>query len=286
MTTDTDSLQRFHFIDSPVRGEIVRLNRSYLATLERHPYPLPIRKLLGETLVATTLLSAILKFSGSLILQVQGNNIVKLLVAQADHLRHIRGLAQWDGDLTDDSFAALVGGGQLVLTINPGPGLERYQGIVTLDGKNLADGLTTYFAQSEQLPTFIYLTADEQTAAGMLLQVLPGTYDQDPELAWQHLTMLSQTLTTTEMLQLPNQEILKRLFHEEDIELFEPEPVTFYCDCDRARMEKAILTLGSTEAQELIAQHKAIIVTCEFCNRQQNFDAVDVTQIFATGKST
>lgn len=278
---DQDSLQRFLFVNNQIRGQIVRLNRSYLAILERQPYPLPIRKFLGETLAATTLLSAIIKFSGSLILQMHGKGKLKLLVAQANHQRQIRGLAQWDGEIGESSFAEAMAHGQMMITIDQGQGKERYQGIVELKGESLADSLANYFAHSEQLPTFIYLTADEKAAGGMLLQALPGSYDRDPGIAWEHLTKLSQTITAKEILQLSNQEILHRLFHEEDIELFDPEPVIFYCNCNRERMERAILTMGRNEALELVAEKKVLTVTCEFCNRHQDFDAVDVAKIFA-----
>ncbi len=276
-----DSLQRFIFVNSPVRGEIIRLNQSYLAIMERHPYPLPVRKLLGETLAAATLLSATLKFSGSLTLQIHGQGPVSLLVAQADHEGHIRGLANWEGEVLDDSFATTMAKGQLAITIDLGKDNQRYQGIVELQGESLAQALETYFAKSEQLPTFIYLASDEKTVAGMLLQILPGTYDKDPGIAWEHLTHLSRTLTAAELLELDNKEILSRLFHEEDMQLFDLDRIRFYCRCDRERMERALLTMGKAEAKQLVAEKKVITVTCEFCNRHLDFDVVDVEKIFS-----
>lgn len=280
MMSNDDSLQRFVFVNSPVRGEIVHLNASYDAILERHPYPLVVRKLLGETLAAAVLLSATLKYSGSLTLQVHGQGQVSLLVAQADHQGRIRGLADWNGEVLDGAFANIMAKGQLAITIDLGEEGQRYQGIVELHGESLAQALENYFAKSEQLPTFIYLASDEQSVAGMLLQTLPGTYDRDPGIAWEHLTHLSRTLTAAEILHLTNQEILARLFHEEDIQLFDSEPVHFYCRCDRDRMERAILTMGQEEARQLVAEKKIITVTCEFCNRHLDFDVVDVENIF------
>lgn len=278
--TDTDILQRFIFEKNPVRGEISRLNHSYKAILERHPYPTSVRKLLGETLTAATLLSATLKYTGSLILQIHGNGPVKLLLAHANHKGHVRGLANWEGDVKDDAFAEMMVGGRIVITIDSGKNSERYQGIVELKGESLSEALETYFAQSEQLPTFISLAADEKTAAGLLLQALPGTYDKDPGIAWEHLTHLSRTLTAKEMLNLPNKEILKRLFHEEDIRLFDAEPINFICHCNRDRMERAILVIGQEEALQEVAKQKMLTVTCEFCNRHLDFDEIDVNKIF------
>lgn len=278
--SDNDTLQRFIFEKIPVRGEIVHLNASYAAILERHPYPNAIKKLLGETLAAAALLSATLKYQGSLILQVHGEGTVSLLVAQANSKGQIRGLAKWEGDVSDQSFATLMAKGKVVITITLEQTGERYQGIVELKGENLAQALENYFARSEQLPTYIYLTADENAAAGFLLQVLPDTYDADPGVAWEHLTQLSRTLTANEMIHLANQEILHRLFHEEEVRIFEPQPINFLCLCDRERMERAILVMGKTEAQEIIAKSKILTVTCEFCNRHHDFDAVDVEKIF------
>ncbi len=279
--SENDSLQRFIFVNSPVRGELIHLNNSYLAVSERHPYPLPVRKLLGETLAAAALLRTTLKFSGSLTLQIHGEGAVKLLVAQADQEGNIRGLADWEGEVASDSFAAVMSKGQLGITLDLSDEGQRYQGIVELQGESLAEALETYFAKSEQLPTFIYLATDEQSVAGMLLQILPGVYDRDPGVAWEHLSHLSRTLTAKEILHLDNQEILTRLFHEEDIQLFDPESIRFYCRCNRERMERAILTMGKKEALELLKEKKVIMVTCEFCNRHLDFDAVDVEKIFA-----
>ncbi len=172
-----------------------------------------------------------------------------------------------------------MAGGRIVITITPGAG-ERYQGIVDLKGESLSQALETYFGQSEQLPTFISLFSSENTISGLFLQVLPGSYATDPGIAWQELTSVSHTLKGDEMLNLPNEKILKRLFPEEDIRLFDSEPINFICQCNRERMEAAILTLGKQEALEEVAKNKVLTVTCEFCNRHLDFDAVDIEKIF------
>lgn len=281
MIIPSDNLQRFLFEKLPVRGQLIRLHKSYTAILDRHPYPLTIRKLLGETLAATSLLSAILKFSGSLTLQINSEGPIKLLVAQADYQQHIRGLAIWDGEIDETKLQEMLTNGRLMISIDPGQGMERYQGIVALKGESISSVLENYFASSEQLPTFIYLNASEEHVVGLLLQVMPGTYDKDPAIAWEHLTHLSNTLTAHEMHTLDNETILHRLFHEEDVRLFEPEPVIFYCSCSSERMERAIINMGREDALAFVKQKKVITVTCEFCNRHHDFDAVDVAKIFS-----
>lgn len=273
-----DTLQRFIFENTNVRGEIVRLRASYQAVSERHAYPKIVKELLGETLVAAALLSATIKFEGSLILQVQGDGPLKLLVAQSTHEHHLRGLAQYEGEITEKTLSA-IGKGQLVITIIPNKG-ERYQGIVEIKANNLASSIENYFFQSEQLPTYIFLAADAHGAAGMLLQNMPEVITEKTQNFWEHLMHLAHTLTTAELLQLSNEVILKRLFHEEDVRLFEAEPVSFRCECSLERMERALLIFGYEHTMDIFKTNKHVTVTCEFCNKHYDFDKVDIERIF------
>jgi molecular chaperone Hsp33 len=281
-----DTLQRFLFTNGQVRGEIVRMRASYQAILERHPYPLPIRKLLGQALASVALISATLKFKGSLILQIENGGPVKVLVAQSDHEFHVRGLAQWEEDkvaleMLDCGFEE----GRLALTLIPEKG-ERYQGIVMLQGRNIGWALEVYFRDSEQLSTVFFVCADEETVAGMLLQVLPHEIKtEQAENFWEHIRHLARTLTEEEFLTLDNEQILHRLFHEETIQLFDPEPVAFRCSCSIDRMERALLLMSHEEIQELLQAYKKVDVRCEFCNNQYTFDAVDINRILTDGKT-
>lgn len=277
-----DTLQRFLFENTQVRGEIMRLRASYQTVSERHDYPLPVKKLLGQTLVAAGLLSATIKFEGSLILQAQGDGLLKLLVAQSTHQYHLRGLAQWEGEIEEQSFAQAIGAGKLVITIIPNQG-ERYQGIVEMVGDDLASAIEGYFAQSEQLPTCLILAADDQIAAGFLLQSMPDVQTENQNNFWETVVQLAKTLTTKELLTLPNQDILHRLFHQEDVRLFDAEPVSFRCNCNLERMEQAVLLYGYEQTMEVFQTNKYVTVTCEFCNRQYDFDKVDIEKLFVQG---
>lgn len=278
--TQNDTLQPFIFQDKPIRGVLVHLNESYKTVLTRHPYPPDVQRLLGETLAAASLLSATLKFSGWLILQIHGTSAIKLLLAQADNEHRIRGLAHWKEEFENKSFADIMQGGTLAITTSLGQSKERYQGVVSLQGENLAASIETYFEQSEQLPTFIYLAADTEAVVGLLLQVLPGEEAKDPRLLWPQLQNLDQIVATSLMLNLDNEKILKKLFPQEKIQLFDTKGVSFFCNCNRERMEQAIITLGQDDANELL-KDKSITVTCEFCNQEHEFDAADVEKIFA-----
>ena len=193
-----DLRQRFYFAHSPVRGEIVQLTQTLTDIFSRHDYPLTIKKLLGELLTASV-----------------------LLTAECNHHHEIRGIAQLDEMATFAENATLkecLGEGLLVITLEPENG-QRYQGIVSLDGDTISQCLESYFSQSEQLPTRLWLAADESHAAGLLLQALPQNQEDEDEDRWPRLVQLTQTLKTEELLELTTNEVLYRLYHEESVTL-------------------------------------------------------------------
>lgn len=270
-----------------VRGEIVHLDTTWQAVLERRNYPPVLRNLLGELMAAAALMAATLKFSGSIILQVQGEGTVKLLVVECMSDLTMRAMAHWDGDLTGESLAELTGGGRFVITIDPRDGRKTYQGVVALTGMSVADALEDYMARSEQLDTRFWLAADESQAAGVLLQKMPG-WDQgemDPD-AWRRIVHFASTLTRKELLGLPARQIIHRLYHEEDIRLFDPQPVGFYCPCSHERVAGMLRMIGYDEVRSLLAEHDSVEVDCEFCNKHYEFDKVDVEQVFASEMAT
>jgi molecular chaperone Hsp33 len=278
--TDYDQLQRFVFEDLGIRGELVRLGASWRAATTGRHYPPAVAGQLGQALAAVVLLSATIKFRGSLILQAQSSGPLKTLVAQANHNRTIRGLAHWEGEAAGPSLPDIYGSGHLVLTIR-NEDAEPYQGIVALEGERLADALRNYFVLSEQLETAIHLDADERCAAGLLLQELPAR-PQEPA-AFERVACLAGTVTPAELLHLPGEELLYRLFHEEKVRLFEPEPVLFRCSCSRALIEGVLSNLGRAEAESILAERGSIEVDCDFCNRRYRFDPVDIGALFSAG---
>lgn len=279
-----DSLQRFVFERSPIRGEIVRLDATWRAVLERRDYPLPVRSLLGELMAAASLLAASIKFEGRLTMQAKGDGPVKLLVVECTSRQTLRGLAQWEGPVPVGGVPQLLGGGQLVITIEPDGG-ERYQGIVAVDGESVAEVLEHYFARSEQLSTRLWLAADEAQAAGMLLQRLPQDEQHDPD-TWERAVHLGSTITRNELLRLPVRDILHRLYHEEDIRLFSGHPVSFRCSCSRERVETVLRMLGREEVRSILAERGNVEVECEFCGSHYELDPVDAEQLFAASHMT
>lgn len=275
-----DSLQRFVFERTAVRGLLVHLDATWRAVLDRHHYPIPLRQLLGELMAAGALLSATLKFDGSLILQMQGDGPVKLVVVEVTSEGTLRATASWNGDLPEAPLRALLGEGRFAITIVPREGGQSYQGIVALEADSVAQALEAYMAASEQIETRIQLACDERRSAGMLLQRLPAPDDEDPD-TWNRVTHLGATLRREELLDLPAQAVIRRLFHEEDVRVFEPTPLSFRCSCSHQRVVGMLRMLGRDEVRDIVAERGCVEVTCEFCRKRYSLDAVDAEQVFA-----
>lgn len=279
-----DSLQRFIFEHAPIRGEMVQLAATWQAVTERHQYPAPLRKALGELMAAGALLAATLKFNGTLILQLHGSGPVKLIVVECTSDHAMRATAKWDGEIPEGNLRTLLGSGRFAISLVPESGQQSYQGVVDLDADSIAAALEHYMATSEQIATRIWLASDEQRSAGLLLQKLPERESADDD-AWPRAEHLAATVKADELLCLEPQQLLHRLFHEEDLRVFEPRPVYFRCSCSRDRVVGMLRMLGRDEVRSVIAERGEVEVHCEFCNRRYAFDAVDSEQIFAAAVS-
>ncbi len=280
---DQDQLHRFLFEDLGIRGEIISLDTSWLAAQANHQYPEAVAEQLGQALAATLLLSATIKFNGTLTLQVQGDGLISMLVAQASEQQSVRGLAHWQQQASAEQAQSLFGNGRLVITIKPEQG-ESYQGIVNLEGDSILGAVQTYFKQSEQLKTRLWFAINEQRAVGLLLQELPA--QQDEEDSWQRIEMLANTITQQELLELPPEQVLYRLFHEEKIRLFEPKPVKFQCDCSKPKVEASLINLGHAEILSILQEKGSVEVDCGYCNQHYHFDTIDIELLFSEDPNT
>ena len=275
-----DTFQRFLFDNHQIRGEIVRLDKSYTDTKQRQDYPAPLETLLGEALVASVLMSGTLKFEGILSVQARGNGPVNLLMAECTHDKKVRAIAQWDGEIPAENLTEQLGAAQLAITIDPKQG-KRYQGIVPLEEKKLADCLIHYFEQSEQLSTYILLFCDGTTASGIFLQQLPARdKESTDDDAWNRITQFASTLTQEEIHGLAGEELLNRLFHEEEVTLYPEESIVFECNCSKERTSNALISLGQDEVYEILAEQNIIDINCQFCNEQYSYQKSDIDALF------
>ena len=277
---NADQLYRFLFQQRNVRGELVQLSASLDQMLLGHDYPMPVKQLLAELVAATSLLTATLKFDGDIAVQIQGNGPIRFAAVNGTDQQQFRGVVRMQAEISGDSFRELIGEGYLLVTITPKQG-ERYQGIIPLSGDSLTSTLEAYFAQSEQLPTRLYLYTDLQAAhcraAGFMLQVLPVD-QQKAKADFEDLVMLSDTLTKDEIFNLPAEQLLYRLFHQEEVELFTPQKVSFVCGCSKEKCASAIVSLGRDVINEHIAEGK-LDISCEYCNTTYHFSPADLTTL-------
>lgn len=299
----SDKLHRFLLEKLNVRGGWIQLDNTWQDILATADYPKPIREVLGEAITAVSLIASSLKFKGSLIMQMNDTYPVTMLVVQASSEGTLRGIARWTGQIEDDTpFRDLFGDGRLVMSIqketSPPPDTgknqshipsqinkkgktertELYQSIISLDGDNLSEVLAAYFKQSEQLDTQFILTADENKAAGLMLQSLPTT---DDDKGWDHALALANTIKSEEILALEAQEILHLLYHEEDLRLYDGEERRFQCTCSQEKVESLVKSLGKEKANETINEQGNISIDCQFCNQRYQLDPIDIKRIFS-----
>ena len=308
-------LHKFLFDGLPVRGAIVRLTDAWTEILARRkaseggPWPLPVRELLGEMAAAGALMQSNIKFNGALILQIYGDGPVKVAVAEVQHDLALRVTAKVVGQVPEDARLAQmvnVGNkGRCAITLDPKerfPGQQPYQGVVPLHGdkrekiQQLSEVLEHYMLQSEQLDTTLVLAADDQVAAGLLIQRLPVQGEgnlagslvskaNEDEIGvnedYNRISILAASLKREELLGLDVDTILTRLFWEEKLMRFEPQAPRFACTCSRDRVANMIRSLGREEADGIVAERGEIEVGCDFCGKQYRFDAVDSVQLFA-----
>jgi molecular chaperone Hsp33 len=303
-----DHVRRFIFERQPVRGHWVRLESAWRELRAHAQYPPAVTELLGEAVAASVLLAATLKFRGTLTFQLQGNGVVRLLVAQCTHDFRLRAVARGETDafaaLADESretdrgalFRQLAGtDGRITVTVEAEERSLRYQGVVPLSGASLAESLEAYFASSEQLPTRVRLAADDSWAAGMLVQKLPeagegDTWTEGTEgvgeggkvaAAWESARAGIGNLRRSELLQANVEELLTRGFSGHDLRLFRGAPVHFECRCNEGRVAGLLRALGPEEVRDVLKEQGSVTVTCEFCHRPYRFDPVDIEALFA-----
>nr|WP_323849506.1 MULTISPECIES: Hsp33 family molecular chaperone HslO [unclassified Gilliamella] len=279
-----DTLNRFLFDNHAIRGEITHLEQTYQAILDNHTYPVAVQKVLGELLVITSLLTATLKFEGDIAVQLQGDGPLSLAVVNGNDQQQLRGVARVKSDIANNAtLKEMVGNGYIVITITPKNG-ERYQGIVGLESDTLIGCIENYFMQSEQLPTRLFVKTgvynNKPVAAGILLQILPG--NENTSDSFEHLCTLTQTITSDELFELSTEEILYRLYNQEQVRLFDTHNVTFKCGCSRERCEDSLMTLPANEIDQMLKEDGGKIdIHCDYCGKHYIFDTIDIAQIRA-----
>jgi molecular chaperone Hsp33 len=280
--SNLDSMQRFTFDETDVRGELVGLQKSLNAVLSKHDYPQALKIELGKLMAASALMSATLKYEGRLSLQVRLIGDVSLIQAETTNTGELRAIARYDETKSAEIDQIELQGGQLVITLEPAVG-KPYQGIVPLDTNHLNEAFEHYFKQSEQLGSRFWLACDGKIASGFMLQQLPSSEREDTD-AWDRLNHLAGTLKSEELLALDNQTILHRLYHEEQVRLYNEEYLRFACTCSKERIGNAIEKVGFEELMDVIAEQGKVSVDCQFCLQHYSFDKEQIMDLFPEKK--
>jgi molecular chaperone Hsp33 len=245
-------------------------------------------------MAASALLSATLKMNGSLVMQIQSTGALKLLVVECNsdtsNTVKMRATAKWNGEVSESqNLFELLENGQFMITLDPKDGGQAYQGIVPIEGDSISTVLENYMMRSEQIDTKIWLSCDGNSAAGMLIQKLPETMNQETHIAdediWNRVCHLAGTVTDDELLSLPTETLITRLFHEEDVRLFDPSITQFFCSCTRDSVANMLRMLGNEEIDSIIEEQGKIDVNCDFCNSHYAFDKIDAAQLMVAEAS-
>lgn len=273
-----DSVVPFVFESLPVRGALIELSDSWKRMLEDHDYDGLVRDTLGHAAAATGLIAQSIKFDGAVTLQIQGEGALKILVMQCTSELELRGMATSDPSIPAQDFGELVSLAHCAITVDNG---ERpYQGIVEIHRASLSASLQNYFDRSVQVPSHVALVSDGDKACGLLLQQMPGrtTIDADD---WTRLGLIAETLSLDDFNGPAGIELLRKLFAEDDVRVFDAKPVRFNCRCSVERAEQVLKMLGEFEIREALDAHGELEVICEYCGKRRHFDSVDVSRLFA-----
>ena len=294
--------------DGPVRGRIVRLGAAVDAILSRHDFPEPLTQLVGEAAALVAMLGSSLKFDGKLIVQAQGDGPVSMIVADytaGGALRATATLSEGGRESAEKARGPelhyLLRKGHMAVTIDQGPDMERYQGVVPLDGASLADATVSYFAQSEQIPTAIRLAVGQATGAdgqprwragGIMVQLVPGEggtrergeaalSEEDDKEAWNRAAVLLETTSPDELLDptLTPQQLLYRLYNEDGVRVFDAAPARFGCTCSREKVAGVLARYGRADIEDMLEDGR-LEVTCDFCRTPYVFEQDETGEAF------
>ncbi len=282
------------FENSLVRGELIEISDAWQQVQARRSYPPAVSAMLGEMMASAALLSANLKFDGTIVMQIHGDGPVQLLVAECDAALRLRATAKLREDAEISEQAGLQqlvnahGEGRFAITLDPAnkmPGQQAYQGIVALEGESVATVIENYMMRSEQLDTRLWLAADDKVARGLLLQKLPDDGGKTTPLAdtdvWNRTVTLASTLNQQELLGTDIMTLLQRLYWEETVRVFDPRHPLFHCGCSREKVGNMLKMLGREEIDSALADLGKLDINCDFCGQDYLFDPVDCMQLFA-----
>lgn len=276
-----DTILRFSFSDLPIRGQLVRLTKAWRDAIQHQDYELRTAQLVGEAMALSALLADGIKFDGKVALQATSDGQISTLLGECARKHQLRGIARNNKSPAQPS--KLLGDGVLAISLIPEQG-EMHQGLVELAGSNMVSVIEHYFENSEQLPTKLILASDENTIAALLIQRMPATAKEVTATGddWQRLSLMLQTCSDDELLNLQHEQLLSRLFAEDSMNLHPVRNLEFACTCSRERSERALKVLGKEDLTALSNEADEISIKCEICGETYRWDGVEAHLLFET----
>lgn len=282
-----NAVQRFLFKQHDIRGQHIQLNESWQQMVKDRHYPAPITALLGELTAIAILMAGNMKHQGRITMQVQGSGPITLLVVDVTHDLKIRGMAKTNQDIGDKtSMDELLGDGQILVTLENSQTQHHFQSYVPREGNSVAEAFETFLTQSEQLPSKLWLAADENALGGVIIQKMPASDNTADEFevdedAWDRILHLTSTVKNDELTGLQAEDLIHRLFHEELVELFEASDVAYECPQDIEKIKNMLISLGEAEVRQVLEEQGEIVIHNEMCNFHARFNKEDVDALFA-----
>ncbi len=278
-------IQRFLFKDLNIRGQVIQLNDAWQSMLKDRHYPPVMTKLLGELTAFSVIMATGMKHTGKITLQIQGSGPITLLVVEVTHDLKIRGVAKTNETVAQQaSLDELLGDAQILVTLENTQTNHHFQSYVERVGDTMIDAFENFLSQSEQLPSKLWLSATSDALGGVLIQKMPDTDERDSD-GWNRIYHVSRTVTDKELTQLEPEALLHRLFHEEQVELFEAQPIQYECPQDKERVDAMLLSLGEEEARKLLKEQGEIVIYNEICNFHVRYGEAEINALFEQKES-
>lgn len=280
--SEINESRRFLLEALDIRGVVVRLDSAWQSMQQGRDYPEAVRQLLGEMTAVTTILGSQLKQDGRITFQLRGQGAVQLLVIDCDNTLgelRLRGMARCDKSVTGAPLQQLLGDGQLLMSLDLPESRQPFQSMVPLTGDSLAAIFEHYLEQSEQQPSRLFLAATANGASGLFLQKMPDADKKDAD-GWNRIQHLAETVKAEELLTLSAEELLGRIFHEEEVRVFAAQPACHYCPEDWDKVRATLRSLGRQELEAIISEHGAVVLRDEICNREYRFSPEEIAALF------
>lgn len=286
MLNSKDTLHRFIFENTDIRGNYVKLNHTIAEATQHQALPQNLHKALGELMVASALLASTLKLDGSLTLQIQTNGPLKLLIAECNENHGMRGAVKWSGPIESSVAIDLIKEGHFIITLNQKNAKTPYQGIVPMEGNSICELLENYLLRSEQIQTKLWIHSQDNIFHGLLIQKLPfnssvESIDSDTmKNAWKNVVTLANKSFKFIQPEIKTSEILQTIFPSETIRLFDPSFPKFACSCSKRSVENMLRLIGKKECESIIEEQLSITIHCDFCNECYKYTEDEVNFVF------